>query len=182
MEVKGELFRHRLLLLKIGQRLSESDLEELLYLAEEVLSGGTRQKTTSALSLFRELQHRDCLSPHNYDFLRGCLLGIGRNDLVDMLPNEEDLAQTLSALSLKQCRSPTLDHKKLLLSISDQLRVEDVKKMAYLCSCEAKEGLELIQLLEKKGVVKSDNYNAICDALTAIGRSDLSKLLKPNTA
>ena len=182
MDVNGGRFQHRVLLLKISQKLTKSDLEELLYLAEEVLSESGAQKITSVISLFRELQHRAYLGPNNYDFIRVCLLSIGRHDLADMLPTkeEENLAQTLSELSFSSTKKPcsTPDQKKLLLSISDQLRVEDVKKMAYLCSCEASEGLELVQMLEKKGLIGNNNYNYISEALTEIGRRDLGKQLE----
>lgn len=161
--------------MKISQKLTKSDLEELVYLAEEVISESGAQKITTAISLFRELQHRAYLAPSNYHFIRECLISIGRDDLADMLPTQEDetLTHTLSELSFDDTKIPS-NQKKLLFSISDQMRTEDVKKMAYLCSCEAEEGLQLVKMLEQKGFI---NFDYVSGVLTEIGRRDLSKLL-----
>lgn len=179
----ARLQHHRVLLLKISQKLTDSDLEELIYLSEDMLSESTAQKITSATLLFRELQHRACLAPNNYHFVRTSLLCIGRNDLANMLPSKDDenISQTLEELRTIQCRSSNQDQKKILLSISNQLRVEDVEKLAYLCSCDAKDGLELIQRLEQRGVVENNNYDRISDALMEIGRCDLGIMLRAST-
>lgn len=182
MDVNASRLQHRIVLLKIGQQLTQSDLEELLYLCEEVLSESVTQKITSATSLFRELQHRAYLAPNHHGFVKERLLNIGRDDLANMLTKNEDenLEQTFSNLTIGDAKKSN-DQKKILLSLSNQLRVEDVEKMAYLCSCEAKEGIQLIMELEKNGWIKNNNYDYISSVLMEIGRCDLAGQFKAST-
>ena len=184
--------KHRVLLLKLSQRLTKSDLEELVFLCEDVLTESTAEEIKSAISLFRELGHRDYLGPGEYDFIRECLLNIGRVDLANILPgkeeNSDNLLQSFSQLSTgekirtnhcTEIGNSVSNWKKTLLHISSQLRAKDLEKMAYLCSLNINNGgLSLIKSLERRNVIKEGNCDYLSDVLSEIGRCDLSKLCK----
>lgn len=177
-----EKLQHRVLLLKLTQKLTDCDLEELLFLCESVLSESTAESIKTATSLFRELEHRAYLAPNEYDFLKDCLLNIGRSDLAYMLPakEEDDLVESLKELNVTDAKGSTsvFGKKKMLLHVSNQLRRQDLEKMAFLCSCEVQEGFCLIQGLERNGSISDENYTYLSDMLTEIGRSDLVRLFK----
>ncbi len=173
--------KHRALLLKVGQRFSYEDMDGILFLCEGVLSESTTEKIKSPTALFRGLEHRSYLAPGNYTFLKGCLMSIGRVDLADMLPTKADqLRVAFSDLNIDNSKksSPGMEKKKVLNQISSKLRREDLDKMAYLCSCEVKGGLELMQTLEKRGLIHEQNYDYLIEILAEIGRCDLSNMLQ----
>lgn len=183
-----EKMHHRKLLLDLVQKLTGSDLEEMVFYCEPLLSESTAEGTSTAMALFRELEHRACLGPHHYDFLRECLLSVGRRDLADTLPNAS-LPKMLSGLNLEggeeeregereRVGELASSPKKTLLHISRQLRRGDLERMSYLCSCEVREGLHLIQTLERNGHIRDGHYDYLREALETIGRHDLGNLLK----
>lgn len=179
----GANFRgHRVLLLKIGHKLTNSDIEDLVFMSEGILSESTAEGIKSATGLFRELEHRGVLAPNDYEYLKSCLLDIGRNDLAAFLPTAEDeigLVESLRELSvMESMHTSVAAGKKVLLYISKQLRSEDLQKLAFLCSCEVQEGLELIQTLERNGSIRDGNYKFLADLLMEVGRCDLAKVLK----
>lgn len=192
MDTCTDKMQHRVLLLKLSQRLTKSDLEELVFLCEDVLTESAAEEIKSAISLFRELGHRGRLAPGDYDFVRECLLNIGREDLANILPekqeNSDGLHQSFSQLStsekIRTNRSTEIGNsvsnwKKTLLLISNQLRAKDLEKMAYLCSFNVNSGgLSLIKSLERRSAIKEGNCDYLSDVLTEIGRCDLSKLCK----
>lgn len=174
--------QHRTLLLKIIHKLTTTDLEELVFICEDVLSESTAEEIQSATSLFRALEHRGKLSPQDYNYLRECLTNIGRDDLASLLPENQTNKSliSLSGLSLNEINGSTLKSaaKKTMLYISNQLRKRDLDKMAYLCECEAKGGIDLIQTLERNGKISDGNHDYLSGVLTEIGRNDLGRLLK----
>ena len=178
-------FEHRKILLQLVQRLSTADLEEMIFICEDVLSESTAeeiQSDKSATSLFRALEHRGKLAPNEYEFLRECLVNIGRDDLASLLPRREadQVTASLAALGLNETekRVPNFAAKKLLLHISNQLRRRDLENMAYLCECEAGKGIELLQTLERNGCISAGNYDYLSCVLFEIGRNDLGQLLR----
>lgn len=178
--------QHRVLLTKLGQRLSSSDVEDLVFISEAVLHESTAEGIKTATGLFRELEHRAFLAPGDYTFLKGSLMNIGRNDLADMLPSikEDHLSQAFSSLNCSDTSTqakkycPAVEEKRVLLHISNQLRKEDLEKAAYLCSSEIHGGIHFIQYLERNGIVRDGNYGHLAEILIEIGRDDLSQLLK----
>ncbi len=177
---KSKNTQHRLQLLELSQALTQCDLEELLFVCEVEISESAAEEIKSGTSFFRALEHRACLGPNNYEFLRTCLEGIGRNDLAHMLPEEDSgLAESISELSIasrSNC-SPVVASKKKLLYIADQLRRKDLEKMSYLCSCECTmEGLRMIQELEKRGLIQDGDYSYLSELLMEIGRHDLGRM------
>lgn len=181
--------KHRMALLKLAQQLSQTDIEELVFICEGVLPESTTEGIKTAISLFRELEHRAYLAPNDYSFLKECLASIGRLDLASMLPATDNhrLSDAFSQLSCNDsvekrdanaALKRRLPEKKTLLYIVDQLRREDLKKMSFLCSSEVEGGLKLIEQLERTGLICDGNYNYLADILKDIGRHDLSLMFQ----
>ena len=181
MANKSAQMQQRSLLVKVSQCLSLCDLEELIFLCEPEISESVAEEIHSGISLFRTLEHRALLGPNNCDFLRWCLVNIGRQDLASMLPaDQKDIADAFSHLNMEdkhtKCSATVLTKEKML-HISTRLTRKDLEKMSYLSSCEFRDGLSMIQELEKNGWIQDSNYTYLSELLTAIGRCDLGRIV-----
>lgn len=177
MDFQLAKLKHRQALNTIAQRLSQYDLEQLVFICEGVLPESTTEKIHSAISLFRELEHRTLIGPGEYNFLKGIFISIGRNDIASTL-NKLIIPPPVRKSGLYVS---SFDHRSLLMKISSQLRKDDVQNMAYLCFCNANEGLSLIETLEHRGLISNDNYDFLAERLSDIGRHDLCQLLPIST-
>ena len=176
MDFQLKKLKYRQILNSISQRISHNDLEQMIFICEGVLTESTSEEIQSAFSLFRELEHRNFLRPGKYDFLKEILVDVGRNDLACTMPSNI----TLSSIG-KSVLYSSSTRRSILMQISNQLRKEDVRKMAYLCSCNSDQGLSLMEELEHKGKISDNNYDYLAERLIEIGRHDLSQLLLFNT-
>ena len=61
------------------------------------------------------------------------------------------------------------NRKSILMQISNQLRKDETRKMAYLRSCNSDEGLSLMEELEHKGKISENNYDYLAEHLNVIG-------------
>lgn len=168
--------KHRQVLNTLSQRLSREDLEQMVYICEGVIPESTAEGINTGIYLFRELEHRTYLGPGSYEFLKELLINIGRNDLASTLPSTNNEKMMTSSVC-KPTVCSTSGRRLVLLNISSELRKEDVKKMAFLCSSNTKEGLSLMEHLESEGKISNDNYDYLADCLSEIGRQDLLQLL-----
>ena len=169
--------KHRQALNAISQGISQTDLEHMVFICEgEVLPESTAEGIQSAIGLFRELEHRTFLGPGKYEFLKEVLVSVGRNDLastLDSLTNSIMEAVSDDEDSVVHSSSS----RSILIKISNQLRREDVRKMAYLCCCKSDRGISLMEELEHKRKISNNNYSYLAERLSDIGRYDLSQLL-----
>ena len=168
--------RHRQTLNSISQRISLNDLEQMVFICEGILAESTTEEIQSAFSLFRELEHRTLLGPGQYDFLKEILFDVGRNDLATTLSSQKENTAILSSVG-KSLAYSISKRKSILMQISNELRKEDIRKMAYLSSCKSDKGLSLMEELEHKGKISDNNYDYLAECLIEIGRQDLSQLL-----
>ena len=195
------------LLTKVAQQLSKDDLEKLVFSCGNILPPSSAEKITSGIDLFRELKQRGHLGPANYDYLGKQLVVVGRYDLASMLPDKVEilygeskirdrmhfgcvLSPTAPAVfpmhlsKLKLCH-PNKDSRIFLMHISQQLRSQDSKHLAFLMypTRSHTTAIELAELLEREGGMHSvDVVNKFASCLEAVGRYDLAELVNVLTA
>lgn len=195
-----------LLLVKLSQRLSKDDLKNLVFACGDVLPPSASEKIRAGTDLFCELKQRGHLGPTNYDYLREQLLVVGRNDLASMLPGQLDtyFGQESNRNKTYFCCicSPTVptnismprwcppstssdtahSYKMFLLHLSEQITLEDAKKLAFLvCPEQCSDGITpfgLICCLARRGDITSTSFvDNLSICLDAIGRADLAQFL-----
>lgn len=171
-------------MVRISQKLSDRDLKELKFLCGDIVSESALDEVTTPTDLFKVLQYYGHLSPESYEFMRRCLLSIGRNDLAFMLPNPQ--AKTSECYHIIQPKKLCeLQHRMMLVSIADRLRRQDILKLVYLNIGEIIKSLEFpiddaitaLQAfagLEDSHSLSCGNYSVLCDVLRLIGRCDLA--------
>ena len=153
----GHKLDYHLLLTSLSQRLSNEDLKSLIFSCGDVLPRFASDSVTAGTDLFRELNQRGHLGPSNYDYLRGKLEQVGRNDLASLLPDQFDIlfgqvsdtektcfgyvsspavpAVTVCPIKFQLTKftsAPSVAHRMFLLHLSEQLSSEELGKLAYL--------------------------------------------------
>jgi hypothetical protein len=153
----GKKRDYHLLLTSLSQRLSKDDLKSLVFSCGDVLPRSTADSITAGTDLFRELNQRGHLGPSNYDYLRGKLELVGRNDLSSLLPDQFEIlfgqasdkekllfgyvsSPTVPTAAVcpmnfqltKVMSAPSVANRMFLLCLSEQLTAEELEKLAYL--------------------------------------------------
>ena len=140
-------------------------------------------------------------------YLRKQLVPLGRHDLASMLPDKVEILYGQSYIrdkrhfgcvvsptapigdmmnfpTLKFCSPNTdseSDARMFLIQLSQQLRSEDIMRLAflmYLIHSHTTAAIELVELLEREGGLLSlDVVNRLSLCLKAVGRVDLAQLV-----
>ena len=82
--------RFRLKLGKIASQIESHRLERFKFLCKDLIPEGDMERISSPEALFIELEHRMLLGPNQVEFVRQCLIQVGRNDLsFELMPFDE---------------------------------------------------------------------------------------------
>lgn len=92
LDIDGKLFfiltrtmnsreRFRLKLGEIASQIETHRLERFKFLCKDLIPEGDMERISSPEALFIELEHRMLLGPNQVEFVRQCLIQVGRNDL-----------------------------------------------------------------------------------------------------
>lgn len=73
--------RFRLKLGEIASQIESHRLERFKFLCKDLIPEGDMERISSPDALFIELEHRMLLGPNQVEFVRQCLIQVGRNDL-----------------------------------------------------------------------------------------------------
>lgn len=185
-------FQHRQLMIRISQRLSDSDLSDLKYLCGDIVPESALGSVQFPTDLFTLLQYHGYLGPGTYSFVKKGLSAIGRDDLASMLPElEESVSQCCgegnALLPKSECE---LKHRMMLVAIADRMRKDDILKLLYVSTGKVRgsgndakvtdDAIGALQVLA--GLVESNflccsSYSVLCDLLQQIGRNDLADLV-----
>ena len=134
MERVPEKFQHRLLMIRIGQRLSHSDLTDLKYLRGDILAESAIENAKTATDLFKLLEYRGFLGPDYYAFIKEGFMSMGRNDLAKLLPIPPENAIQDNCVhdnghQPDSHRDTQHDYQTMLVRIAGEMRSEDVAKL-----------------------------------------------------
>ena len=193
MEVaSARKFQHRQLMIRISQRLSDSDLSDLKYLCGDIVPESALGSVKFPTDLFTLLQYHGYLGPGTYSFVKKGLSAIGRDDLASMLPElEEGVSQCSgegsSLLPKSECE---LKHRMMLLAIADRMRKDDILKLMYVSTGKVKGSsndtkvtddaigaLQVLAGLDESNFLCCSSYSVLCDLLQQIGRRDLADIV-----
>ena len=99
MEGFPEGYIYRRQLLKVSDNLEVRDVERLCYLWRSVVPRDRVKEIREGTQLFDILEEHDYISPHNLGFLAMCLRDIGRERLIEELPENEATTCRLPCMS-----------------------------------------------------------------------------------
>ncbi|CAH3018058.1 unnamed protein product [Porites evermanni] len=77
--------RFRLKLGTIASQIESHRLEHFKFLCKDSIPEGDMERISSPEALFIELEHRMLLGPNQVEFVRQCLIQVGRKDLASSL-------------------------------------------------------------------------------------------------
>lgn len=195
MERVPEKFQHRLLMIRIGQRLSHSDLIDLKYLCGDILAESAIENAKTATDLFKLLEYRGFLGPDYYAFIKEGFMSMGRNDLAKLLPIPPENAIQDNCVhdnghQPDSHRDTQHDYQTMLVRIAGEMRSEDVAKLIYVSTGKVSLAhddmksadatllaLKIFAALEEAKLTSSGNYTILGDFLHQVGRHDLADLL-----
>ena len=188
MEVFRQKIQHRLLMVRIGQSLSSSDLSDLKYLCGDILAESAIGNVQTATDLFKLLEYNGFLGPDYYAFIKEGFMSMGRNDLANLLPNplEKNVKDCHSQDKPKTYQETQYYHRNMLVSIAGKMRSEDISKLIYVSTGRVSAihdadstsvSLNVFALLEEAKMISSGNYTLLSDFLHQIGRHDLADFL-----
>ena len=170
----GRQLVFRRLLFRLGEELSNQDMEYLRFLCKGTIRASRMEKCLSATALFEALSERGKLSADDLGYLEQILTSIGRDNLLSGLRAERFSFSGGSS----RCIDSNYKLQECLVKIAQDLTSLEVGKLAsivkpgYLSLEKIFTATQLFEILQQRQVITVTDLEPLFQALVEIGRRD----------